>query len=401
MLIDTGAVGDDSWRLSWRTPLTLLGPGSVPLAVLILAIGQQVLRTMYGAGTGAAWLLALAPAVAVVLARFLPLVAWLLIVSGFAAVAWGWPVAEAAPWPWTVPELLALLIVQFAVATRRGWPAIACWVAHVALTGWPVQSAPDTGLIRANLVLVAILSGLALVAGLIVRLVRHLRQRVVEEERLTAEERARRQLLEERARIARELHDIVAHHMSVITVQASTAEYRLDDVGPSARLEFRSISTQARESLTELRRLLSVLRNDDAASTVPHPGIDDLESLVESARRSGTPVELSLDGISDRLPETVSLTAYRIVQEALSNVVRHASGAQTVVRLDGIDELIVSVENAPPRGVDPDLGGAGLGIAGMRERVGVLGGTLTAEPTAAGGFGVRAVLPTTRETLAQ
>lgn len=396
------AAGRGRW---WRLPLRLIGPGSVPLALILFGAANPFIRHNYV--LDAAWYslpIAAAQALPVVLAAYRPLLAWAIEFAAFwvfaASVV---PLDQPQPWPWVTTALLAYFVVQYAVARRHG-PAIALlsWTIPL-LAGILLSLNKGIAESRPNLQLVSILSALVLVLGSAVRMSARARQRLLEEERLTAEERSRRRMLEERTRIARELHDVVAHHMSVITVQASTAEYRLPDLSEAARDEFRSISDQARESLTEMRRLLTVLRSEDEATLrAPQPGLDRLDDLLDSAKRAGTAVVVTRRAVPAELPEQVSLTAYRIVQEALSNVVRHASGAATALTLTGADgELRIEVVNDPPPTADgrarPSPGEPGLGLAGMRERVALLGGSLEAAVTPEGGFAVRAVLPTTGE----
>jgi signal transduction histidine kinase len=211
-------------------------------------------------------------------------------------------------------------------------------------------------------------------------------------------EEARRALLEERTRIAREMHDVVAHHMSLIAVQAETAQYRLGDLSPAAIEEFSALSATARGALTDLRRLLGVLRSDSPAEREPQPQLADVATLVDATRRAGVSVELSMPANgSAAVSHAVGLCAYRIVQEALSNAGRHAPGARVLVtverdpealRLDVVNGPPTTLGQAPVRGVR-----AGHGISGMRERVALLGGSISAEPNAVGGFAVMAVLP--------
>jgi signal transduction histidine kinase len=214
-------------------------------------------------------------------------------------------------------------------------------------------------------------------------------------------EEARRAVLEERTRIAREMHDVVAHHMSLIAVQAETAQYRLSDLSPAAIEEFSALSATARGALTDLRRLLGVLRSDSPAERVPQPQLADVATLVDATRRAGVRVELSMPP-NDRaaVSHAVGLCAYRIVQEALSNAGRHAPGARVLVKVErDPDELRLDVVNGPPAtpGQAPVRGvRAGHGISGMRERVALLGGSISAEPSAVGGFAVMAVLPLTQ-----
>lgn len=212
-------------------------------------------------------------------------------------------------------------------------------------------------------------------------------------------------VLTERARIARELHDVVAHHMSMIAVRAETAPYRLAEVGQPARQEFEAISRESRTALSEMRRLLGVLRSDGTpAPTTPQPGLSDLGDLVEAARAAGASVGLEMHGAMAGLPPAVDLSAYRIVQEALANAAQHAAGAAVRVILRRTPgELEVVVRNGPggrpSAGTGPTGDGAvaGHGVRGMRERVTMLGGTLYAGLTADGGFEVSVTLPLSQE----
>jgi signal transduction histidine kinase len=391
------AAADGRW---WRLPLRAIGPGSVPLALILFGAANAFIGDNYQLDAG--WysmFFAVGQAAPVVLAAYRPLLAWAIEFAAFwAFAATVTPNDQPQPWPWVTTALLAYFVVQYAVARKHG-PAIALLSWAIPLLAGILLSLnkgiPES---RPNLQLVSILSALLLVLGSAVRMSANAKKRLAEEERLTAEERARRRMLEERTRIARELHDVVAHHMSVITVQASTAEYRLPDLSEAAREEFRSISGQARDSLNEMRRLLTVLRSEDEATQrAPQPDLDRLDDLVESAKRAGTNVTVTRRSVPEELPEPVSLTAYRIVQEALSNVVRHSSGAATTLTLTGTgSELRIEVVNEPPPDGAARSGPSepGLGLAGMRERVALLGGSLEAVVTAEGGFAVRAVLPT-------
>ncbi len=203
-------------------------------------------------------------------------------------------------------------------------------------------------------------------------------------------------MLEERARIARELHDVVAHHLSLIAVQAETAPYRLSGVPEPVRAEFASLSGAAREALTEMRKLLGVLRSDHPAERGPQPRLADLPELAAAARRAGVKVELSLPAAGGQVPPGVGVCAYRIVQEALSNAGRHAPGAAVTVTVDQDGNAVrLRVANGPgtPAGPSTDGQRPGHGLTGMRERVALLGGSLTAGQAPGGGFAVSAVLP--------
>ncbi|MEU0728950.1 sensor histidine kinase [Streptomyces sp. NPDC006140] len=228
------------------------------------------------------------------------------------------------------------------------------------------------------------------------------------EESRQAREAAQRELIamerrhaatQERAAIARELHDIVAHSVSVIAVQAESATYTTPDLSPPARDGFQQIAASARSALTELRHLLSVLRADDAAEDaplLPQPTLDSLDALLEAHRSGGGEVTLHTEGTRPPLlPPSLELTAYRIVQEALTNARRHARGAAVDIRLAYADDEVrirITDDGPGPQGSPHDSGGHGL--SGMRERANLLGGRLTCGPAGpGGGFLIEAELP--------
>ena len=226
----------------------------------------------------------------------------------------------------------------------------------------------------------------------------------------TEHEEARRAVLEERGRIAREMHDVVAHHMSLMAVAAETAPYRLaarSESGSSrAQLRMsppssRSLSTAARAALADLRSLLGVLRNDEEPARAPQPRLGDVPELIEASHRAGIRVELSMPGGDDEVPAAVGLCAYRIIQEALSNAGRHAPGSSVTVTFGrDTDQLRIDVTNGPAAAsaAAPPTGQhrAGHGLVGMRERVTLLGGSLSALPTPDGGYLVTATIPLVR-----
>lgn len=206
-------------------------------------------------------------------------------------------------------------------------------------------------------------------------------------------EKARAALREERTRIARELHDVLAHAISVIVLQARGARHALADQPEEARGAIDAIERTASEALAEMRRLLTVLRaEDDAVALAPQPSLAHVEPLVGQVRAAGLPVELRVEGEARELPPGVDLCAYRIVQEALTNALKHAGPATARVLLRyGNDALDVEVVDT---GAGADNGAAvGLGIAGMRERVAVFGGRLESGPAPEGGYLVKARLP--------
>jgi signal transduction histidine kinase len=215
--------------------------------------------------------------------------------------------------------------------------------------------------------------------------------------------RAARAAADERSRIARELHDVVAHHVSLIAVQAEAAASLLPGRPVEAAGSVEIIGTTARQALTELRRLLGVLRNpDEPVETVPSASVDQLDAVVDQLRHAGLDVELTVSGIPRRLSAAIDLTAYRIVQEALTNAVRHAPANPVRVVLsyepDHVSVTVVDAGDKLTAPTGPGLNGhndgpAGFGLSGITERVTSCGGTLTIGPTPAGGFAVLAKLP--------
>jgi signal transduction histidine kinase len=207
------------------------------------------------------------------------------------------------------------------------------------------------------------------------------------------EERAREAVAEERARLARELHDVVGHSVSVMTVQASAVRRLLLPEQEKEREALEVVEQTGRQALAEMRRLVGVLRRPEEAPTLaPQPSLEHLEKLVAHVRDSGLPVELRVEGQPARLPAGVDLTAYRLVQEGLTNAMKHARAdrAEVVVRYgDGEIELEVA-DNGSGGG---DGSSSGHGLVGMRERVAVYGGELEAAPRPEGGFRLRAKLP--------
>jgi signal transduction histidine kinase len=210
------------------------------------------------------------------------------------------------------------------------------------------------------------------------------------------EARAKQAVAEERTRIARELHDVVAHNVSVMVVQAGAERRSLGDDRPETREALEAIEQTGRQALTEMRRLLGMLRkDDDELALAPQPSMEHLELLVSQVREAGMPVELEVEGEPEPLPAGVDLSAYRIVQEALTNALKHAGPARALVRVRyRRDELELEIlDDGPGPAADATNGAGGHGLVGMRERVSLFGGDLAAGERSGGGYSVHARLP--------
>jgi signal transduction histidine kinase len=292
---------------------------------------------------------------------------------------------------------VAWLIVAYSTATHTGGRThrIAVAVALATAVTWIAWSYA-AGADDENTVPSVFFAAVAWLAGRSMRrrqqLVDLLAERTRELER-EREERVRAMVAEERTRIARELHDVVAHSVSVIVIQAQAGPRLVADEGRVTDA-FKAIETSGREALVELRRLLGILRTDDEQLAIgPQPGLASLAPLVEQLREAGLTVELQIDGDGSALSPGVDLAAFRIVQEALTNVLKHAGAAHVRVAVrhgPGAVELEV-VDDGP--GAPAGLNGSGHGLIGMRERAMLYGGRLEAGPRQEGGYAVRATLP--------
>ena len=411
------AAAPADWR-GTRTVVTpgRVHPGNVPLGktadpfLLHVQVGPAE-STAVAVLVALAILVALAVVVPLPLAARYPLLGWrigwlALLLVPLAGVSW-WP-----GWPWGPAQILALLVV-FCVAGVRHPRPVLWWMWALSLIPWWLRAVSGRpGVLAAAVGTVAFTAVAVAVDAVGAR--RRAQQALAGQAELAELEQARRAVLEERAKIARELHDVVAHHMSLIAVRAETAPYRLDGLPEEVRTEFGSLSEAAREALADMRRLLGVLRHDQPAARAPQPQLSDLPTLIETARQAGVSVALSAPPALGQVPSGVGVCAYRIVQESLSNASRHAPGAPVTVSLDhAASAVLLQVANGPatpatasrhatpatasghstPATATATASGHGQGIAGMRERVALLGGALSAGPSPDGGFIVSAVLP--------
>ncbi|MFD6800100.1 sensor histidine kinase [Streptomyces cyaneofuscatus] len=298
---------------------------------------------------------------------------------------------------WGPSAFIAQVVVMVVVAARTR-PRTAVWMWTLTLLFGLLLEGGNPS----NTASLATLSAFALLVVALVHIRRAAEQEVRDAEReitvqrtVTAVERDRRTLLEERTTIARELHDVVAHHMSVVAIQAEAAPYRVENPPPELEQAFVTIRENAVAALTELRRVLGVVRAEDyEAPDAPQPTLAVLDGLLDNVRETGLETEKVITGAVRELPQGVELSAYRIIQEALSNTLRHAPGATARVEiayvLGGIGLRIV---NGPPRGLVKPSPGAGHGITGMRERVAMLNGAMTAAAAEDGGYEVAVFLP--------
>ncbi|MGW1376235.1 sensor histidine kinase [Streptomyces sp. NPDC002446] len=315
------------------------------------------------------------------------------------------------------PVAAAAVIALYSLASRTDRPTT--WrigaLTVVVLTASAMLCGPRPWYAQENVAIFA-WTGMAAAAGDAVRsrraFIDAIRERAERAER-TREEEARRRVAEERMRIARELHDVVAHHIALVNVQAGVASHVMDNRPDQAKEALAHVREASRSALEELRATVGLLRQSDdpKAPTEPAPGLGVLDQLVEGFVRTGIPVDLDIPHEPRQLPASVDLTAYRVVQEALTNVHKHAGeGARATVRITHSEAaLTVTVldDGAGRAGVPrqrggerpaggagaPDDSGGGHGLIGMRERVFALRGTVVTGPRAAGGFQVRVTLP--------
>ncbi|WP_369130798.1 sensor histidine kinase [Modestobacter roseus] len=385
--------------------------GTAIAGTLLVLLQLPTTTGTYGLPMAAALPIHLMQGLALPLALRRPLLATAVQFVAAAATALAVDPVDGQAWPLTVPGVLLLVAHVGLLAVSRGW-RLAALVWGASLVGlaclmgvqvgeWGSETASDI-----TVAVYAVSALLVLVTGAVWR------QRAVLSGELSAAQRdvavaqARRALVEERTRIARELHDVVAHTMSVVHMQASTARFRLPDLDPAAAAELQQIAGAAKEAMAEMRQLLGVLRDDGGdAPRTPTATLAELPELVAGTARAGTAARLAVDPAvaAAGVPDIVQAAAYRVVQEALSNVLRHAPGAPAAVDVRLAPEgpaLELTVTNPPPAGPAPatdprDVARAHHGLIGIRERAALLGGWSSAGPVAGGGWQVGAHLPWT------
>ncbi|MFF4742372.1 sensor histidine kinase [Streptomyces sp. NPDC047980] len=379
-------------------------------ALLTLLIGSAVSYGIHGLVT---LVLAALPAAAVLMTLVRPMLAfWASLASTPFLAVLG---SAGDGWPWAPATIASHLIVLTVVAARTR-PRAAFWMwlltgvyglfaEDILGNGYSSETAPVMFVAAVSLLVVAL-----------AQVRRDAEREVAAQQSVTAVERDRRTLLEERTTIARELHDVVAHHMSVVAIQAEAAPYRVENPPPELEQAFATIRENAVAALTELRRVLGVVRAEDyEAPDAPQPTLADLGGLLGNVRDAGLEVDLAITGAVRQLPPGVELSAYRITQEALSNALRHAPGASAKVEVSYVlGGLGIRIVNGPARGLakpapagtaqrglrPPLTTGTGHGLTGMRERVSMLNGEMTTGPTEDGGYEVAVFLPVAKDETA-
>jgi signal transduction histidine kinase len=373
-----------------------LADGAVALAVQLIGLPM----TIHADPRPWVWIFDAALIVPLVWRRRAPMVVFG-VLAGVALVQWSVGVRVGAD--------AALLVSLYTVAAYRPrrWAFVAAAVVEVGVVLAAFRFSPARGLV-ASLVF---LTGLAAAAFFIGTTVQNRRaylgalvDRAVFLER-ERDQQARLAATAERARIARELHDIVAHSLTVVVTMAEAATAASESDPPAARAAMNQVAATGRGALGEMRRLLGVLRTDETdtaegalADRAPVPGLDRLDELVASARAAGLPVRLTVTGHPRPLPTTLDVTAYRVVQESLTNALRHAADPTRVHAVFRWTEEALLIEVTDDgRPTEPGPGSDGHGLAGMRERLALFGGTVSTGPRPSGGWAVRAVLPSPAE----
>ncbi|EME19086.1 sensor histidine kinase [Rhodococcus triatomae] len=367
--------------------------GLVVVTGILFAIAWPTLQLTHHVPAGVQPVIAGLAALPLLLVRANPALGWAISAAGALVIPVVYDRTEDYDFPWQVVHVMVLMALLLAVSMRSPLPVVGvAWVSTALLFLAHAPGQDGRGWAFGLTALV--------VFGLLIRWLVLSRRQLAQQEEVAEVERARRAILEERARIARDLHDVVAHHMSLVVVQAQSAPYRIGDLPDEAKAEFDSIGATAREALNEIRGMLGVLRSDGhLPEHAPMPGLDRIDELVEGSRRAGIAVTVER-GPMPVLSDAAELTLYRIAQESLSNAARHSPGAAVHLHLSGdAESTVLSVVNSAARvGQGAARAGhadtaSGHGITGMRDRVASIGGTLLAGPRPGGGFEVRARIP--------
>ncbi|MFC8449437.1 sensor histidine kinase [Kitasatospora sp. NPDC057223] len=388
--------GPEPWRPPWVRAAKAGWPVASALAVAAIQVGGTTVAGLHQPGrTGLdalGYALLLAGPALLVLRRRHPVA----VVAGTSAVTAGYLLAGYPYGPVFLSLVVAVCVAVQSGHRRAAWIALgACYLAHALAAFVLPASWSDTFGTRVLWWQELGASAWVLLVVAFAEILRFRQERMAAHQAYQAQAE-RRRADEERLRMARELHDILAHSISLINVQAGVALELLDTRPEQARTALTTIKSVSKEALGEVRQVLGTLRAPGAAAPRgPAPGLARLDELAAQAGRAGLAVTVGVGGRPRPLPAGVDLTAFRIVQEALTNVIRHSTARSAAVRLDwsAERELTVQVDDPGPPG-HGEAGGSGSGVTGMRERVAAFGGTLEAGTRPDGGFRVRATLPT-------
>lgn len=379
-----------SWMAAHQSAVWYIATGS--LAAILYAIAAPVEASVYEVPVLAALFITAARCAALVFVVRWPVIG--VVVFAISSAVVRFTVAPpGVPWPWTVTAIVEFTALVFTAWSLHGWRSglIAYLVPGLGISA--IAQLDFNGGSMAGPIVALSVGAVAAGIGALVRDRVRVGHALEEERQLGQVEQERRLVAEERQRIARELHDVVAHGLSLIQIQATSAPYRVSGVPPEAAAEFADIARSARGSLAEMRQLLGALRGDgEPAERAPQPTVADIPALVAETRRAGAEITLAMPEGTDA-PPAPGIAAYRIVQEAISNAVRHAPGARIDAVVDVIGGVLaIDVMNGPSD-APPVQSRPGHGLVGMRERAAILGGSLDAARTNDGGFRVLARLP--------
>ncbi|MBD0321795.1 MAG: sensor histidine kinase [Aldersonia sp.] len=360
------------------------------VAAVLYSIAWPTLHLTHDVPGGVQPIIAAVAALPVLMVRANPAAGWAVSAAGAFVFPLAFDRVNGYEYPWQVVHIMVLMVLLFAVSVRSPIRAVGvAWLFTSLLFFVDAPGQDGRGWAVGLTVLVLF--------GLLIRWLLSSRRQLAAQEEVTEVERTRRAILEEKARIARDLHDVVAHQMSLVVVQAQSAPYRVGNLSAEASAEFASIAATARDALNEVRGMLGVLRSDGhTAENAPVPGVGRIDELVARSRQAGMAVTFESRDVPEAMTDSAAIAIYRIVQESLANAARHAPGAAVRVRLVGDGDVVVlTVANDAPSGgatVSRNATG-GHGVLGMRERAVAAGGALTAAPTADGGFEVCARIP--------
>jgi len=387
-----------SLRRSWaseRRALFLDALLAVSLGIVSIFVATRVAQAEGTTVQAGAIALLVVQTVALTVRRRWPMAVYSVVGIGTIVYAWlGYPQSVGG-----FGVLIAIYTVAAHVPLREAIVAAGIYVVGMALSliGFSRDSGSSFDVVFADFLVNLLALILAWTVGVTIRTRRayvaalEARAELLERER---EDNARLAVALERGRIAREMHDVVAHNVSVVVVQAAAAERMVETDPERARQAMRDVAATGRQALTEMRRLLGVLRDGDASDIGPQPGVAELRALAGTVEDAGMQVELSVQGEERPLPASAALSVYRIVQEALTNSLRHAGPARARVILRYLPDALEVQVSDNGVGVVPPAEHGGHGLIGMRERVALFGGELTAGPRPEGGYAVVARIPT-------